>query len=208
MTQTNEKPESRSTRNWLWAAVVLVVLVFFGTIGWSWYVVASKVGSAPQATISPEALKERLAPIGKVNTGDAPVAVADAAPAEPRSGETIYQTVCQACHATGVSNAPKFGNAQDWEPRLAKGRDALLTSLHNGVAGTVMVAKGSCADCSDDELNAVLDHMLDSVKGGGASAPEAEAAPAAAPVPATEPAPAAEPEAAPAAEPAPAPAAH
>jgi len=63
-----------------------------------------------------------------------------------------------ACHATGVSEAPILGNAEQWAVRVAKGADALYTSAINGLG--VMPARGTCVDCSDDEMRAAVDYML------------------------------------------------
>jgi cytochrome c5 len=39
--------------------------------------------------------------------------------------------------------------------------DALYNSGINGVAGTGMMARGGCVDCSDEEINAAVDYMVD-----------------------------------------------
>lgn len=85
------------------------------------------------------------------------VAAADQA---PRTGEQVYQQFCGTCHKTGVANAPKFADKAAWEPRIAKGKDVLYQSAINGVAGTAMTPKGSCMNCSDDELKAAVDYMV------------------------------------------------
>lgn len=95
------------------------------------------------------------------------MAQADAAPAAeqgPRSGEQVYQKFCSTCHKTGVANAPKFADKAAWEPRVAKGKDVLYQSAINGVAGTAMTPKGSCMNCSDDELKAAVDYMVENAQ--------------------------------------------
>lgn len=93
----------------------------------------------------------------------APVEQPDEAVAEiaaaARDGETIYKTACFACHDAGVAGAPKLGDAAAWAPRIAKGNDALYSSLQNGL--NAMPPKGTCMNCSDDELQAVLDYMIE-----------------------------------------------
>jgi cytochrome c5 len=84
--------------------------------------------------------------------------VAAAAPAEPRSGETIYNTKCMSCHATGAAGAPKTGDAAAWAPRIAAGKDALLANATNGL--NAMPPMGLCMDCSSDELMAAIEHMV------------------------------------------------
>ena len=73
-------------------------------------------------------------------------------------GQKIYQKSCQACHATGAAGAPKLGDKEAWAPRIAKGNDALLSSVKNGLKA--MPPKGTCMSCSDDELRAAVDYMV------------------------------------------------
>ncbi len=103
-------------------------------------------------------VEDRIAPVGKVRTSPPEeTVVAAAAPAEPRSGEQVYDLACAACHATGVANAPKFGDAAAWAPRLAKGLDALVTSAINGI-GT-MPARGGNPTINDAEIRNAVEHM-------------------------------------------------
>ncbi|WP_105199317.1 MULTISPECIES: c-type cytochrome [unclassified Pseudoalteromonas] len=101
-----------------------------------------------------EAIKKRLQPIGEVYLAGQTAAV-DTAPAGPRSGEQVYQASCFACHGSGALGAPK--TAADWEPRLAKGADTLLNHAINGF--NAMPPRGTCMDCSDDEIQAAIDFM-------------------------------------------------
>ena len=73
-------------------------------------------------------------------------------------GQKIYQTSCQACHATGAAGAPKLGDKDAWAPRIAKGNDALLSSVKNGLKA--MPPKGTCMSCSEDELRAAMEYMI------------------------------------------------
>ncbi|MGD8631304.1 MAG: c-type cytochrome, partial [Gammaproteobacteria bacterium] len=41
-------------------------------------------------------------------------------------GQQIYQSSCQACHATGAAGAPKLGDKEAWAPRIAQGEDTML----------------------------------------------------------------------------------
>ena len=79
--------------------------------------------------------------------------------AEARDGQTIYKTACFVCHDAGVAGAPKLGDAAAWAPRIAKGNDALYSNLKNGL--NAMPPKGTCMNCSDDELKAVLDYIIE-----------------------------------------------
>jgi cytochrome c5 len=127
------------------------------------------VASAYGQTAREQAMLERLSPIGSVcMAGDACAAAAIAAgPSGPRSGEEIYNGACMACHLTGASNAPLFGNVEQWAPRIATGMDALYASVFNGIEVDgllVMPVKGLCLDCSDDELKATVDYMVEAAQ--------------------------------------------
>ena len=77
-------------------------------------------------------------------------------------GKEIYDTKCFTCHANGVAGAPKFGDKAAWEPRIATGMDTLLAVSIKGKGA--MPPKGTCMDCSDEDLKATIQYMIDSVK--------------------------------------------
>ena len=112
------------------------------------------------------AIEERIKPHGEVCLqGDSRCGGTGAAGASAaRSGEDVYNAACAACHTSGIAGAPKLGNAGDWGDRIAKGIDVLYDSGITGLAGTGMIAKGGCANCSDDEIRASVDYLVDSVK--------------------------------------------
>lgn len=93
--------------------------------------------------------------------GDKPAATAQSAtstalPSDPALAE-LYQQTCMACHSRAASGAPVTGNAADWEPRLAKGKDTLLDNTINGFRG--MPPLGACYDCGEEEFAALIDFM-------------------------------------------------
>jgi len=109
-----------------------------------------------------EEIAERIKPFGSVcragdDCGNAAAAVASG----PLSGQQVYDQFCFACHNAGVGGAPRLGDAGQWQPRIDKGMDALMASTLNGI--NAMPAKGTCMNCSDDELQAAVDYMLDQV---------------------------------------------
>ena len=73
--------------------------------------------------------------------------------------ETQYRQYCFACHGTGAAGAPKSGDADAWKPRLAKGQEALLKSVTEGMVG--MPPKGRCIECTPDDLKALIEKMTD-----------------------------------------------
>ena len=81
-----------------------------------------------------------------------------------RSGKAVYNSTCVACHGTGASGAPKLGDKEAWAPRIEKGMDALMDSAMNGVPGTAMMAKGTCNDCSEEEMRAAVEYMVEQSK--------------------------------------------
>ena len=107
-------------------------------------------------------ISERLAPEGEVvlekDVASAPAAMASAG---PRSGEDIFKKSCTACHSSGAAGAPKLV-AADWESRIAQGVGTLYANAIGGIRG--MPAKGLCMDCSDDEMKAAVDYMLEQSK--------------------------------------------
>lgn len=111
-----------------------------------------------------KAVAKRLAPEGEVTLE---VDVVSAAPAidtasGPRSGEEIYNKACTTCHNTGAAGAPKLGDAAAWEPRVAQGMDTLYANAINGIRG--MPPRGLCMDCTDEEIKATVDYILENSK--------------------------------------------
>ncbi|RBO80047.1 cbb3-type cytochrome c oxidase subunit III [Marinomonas aquiplantarum] len=76
-----------------------------------------------------------------------------------RSGGKVFNSFCVACHLHGVAGAPKLGNSADWLPRKEKGMPTLLKHAIEGL--NAMPPKGMCSNCSDDEIQAAIQFMLD-----------------------------------------------
>jgi cytochrome c5 len=123
------------------------------------------LSASVQATSNDEAVAERIKAVGSVCIeGDDTCGGAAAAPAAasgPRSGADVYTAKCASCHAVGVAGAPKFGTSE-WTDRAGKGMETLLANAINGI--NAMPPKGLCADCSDEELQASIQHMIDSAQ--------------------------------------------
>ncbi|WP_028455498.1 c-type cytochrome [Chitinilyticum litopenaei] len=86
-------------------------------------------------------------------------AVAAADPAT--KGKEIYGQVCMACHATGVSGAPKPGDKAAWAPRI-KDVDAMIANVTKN-AKNAMPAKGGYQG-SDEEFKAAALYMINQSK--------------------------------------------
>jgi len=80
------------------------------------------------------------------------------------SGEQVYKSACQNCHASGAAGSPKLDDVVNWKPRIAKGIETLYQSAIMGVPSTAMMPKGTCSKCTDDELRAAVDFMVSRVK--------------------------------------------
>lgn len=109
-----------------------------------------------QDDMSREAIAERIKPIGKHYVAGESSASEDSS--GPRSGEQVYNTYCTACHTSGVMGAPKQNNADDWQPRLDQGMETVLKHAVDGF--NAMPPKGTCSDCSEDEIQAAIDFMI------------------------------------------------
>ncbi len=107
---------------------------------------------------------ERLEPVGAVYTDASQVPAAPVAKAsaesESRTAEEIVQSVCGACHNSGLLNAPKIGDAADWAARkkAAGGLDGLVTAAINGMGS--MPPRGGDASLTDEQVRAAVEAML------------------------------------------------
>ena len=121
------------------------------------------LATSTMANTDNAAIAERIKPVGSVcvEGNDCGGAVAPAAAAGARSGADVYAASCAACHASGVLDAPKFGTS-DWADRANKGLETLVSNAINGI--NAMPPRGTCASCSDDEIKAAVEHMVDSAK--------------------------------------------
>ena len=109
--------------------------------------------SAADANSSDQA-DSRIQPVAKFELAKAAPATA----AGPKDGATVYNSVCGACHGTGVAGAPKAGDKAAWAPRIAQGNDALYKSVIGGKGA--MPPKGGAADLSDGEIKGAVNHLV------------------------------------------------
>ncbi|MGE5355904.1 MAG: c-type cytochrome [Deltaproteobacteria bacterium] len=84
------------------------------------------------------------------------------------NGKKIYSKTCMTCHYAGVSNAPALQpekyKLEHWQKRADKGIDSLMHSALNGRPGTTMVARGTCMDCTDQDLYDAIHYMYREAK--------------------------------------------
>ncbi len=134
---------------WLFAAAALALSASLGT---------------QAQTDREKAIAERLKPVGELcieGKGNC-AAPAPAVAAGPRTGDAVYNGACVACHSAGVAGAPKMGDKAAWAPRLAQGEDTLVTHAINGIRS--MPPRGTCGNCSDQEIRNAVEHMIASVQ--------------------------------------------
>ena len=185
---------TRTPKQLFWVSFAAFVIPVFIIIGLVYYVTTGNK-TAPGATDVERSIAERLQKVGVVEIRDANRPL--------QGGEAVFKAQCTACHATGVSGAPKLGDAGDWAARLQQGYDALLASALKGKGA--MAPQGG-GNFSDIEIGRAVAYMANSAGGkfaepaapaasgaAAAAAPEtaapvAAAAPAAAVVAATAPA--------------------
>ena len=146
--------EQNSSKSMMWAtigvAVVLIAIIYPLT--------NRTFNSAADSAKGNDESDVRIQPVAKIELAKAEAPAASG----PRDGATIYNSVCGACHNTGVAGAPKIDDKAAWAPRLATGKEALYKSALGGK--NAMPAKGGAADLSDAEIKATVDYMMGKVK--------------------------------------------
>ncbi|MGB5706882.1 MAG: c-type cytochrome, partial [Arenicellales bacterium] len=93
------------------------------------------------------------------------VAAVIAQPDSGRTGEDIVNSVCAVCHSTGIANAPRLWQAEDWNARMEQGKEKIIENAINGLGG--MPPRGGDLTLSDDEVRAAVAYMLTSAGIGG-----------------------------------------
>ena len=108
-----------------------------------------------------EKLAQRLQIPGQAITDpEALVKVAAAAERAPYTAEQVLQKYCNACHESGLMDAPKNGDSAAWSARAsaAGGLDGLSASA---IAGkNAMPPRGGGVDLTDDEVKAAVEAMM------------------------------------------------
>jgi len=119
--------------------------------------------SSNSETMVENSVLERIKPVGEVRIDTSTqVASAEIVETAVRSGEEIYNSKCAGCHTSGVMGSPKFASLEDWAPRIDLGLEKLTLSAIAGKGG--MPAKGTCMDCTDDDIKITVQYMLDSLE--------------------------------------------
>lgn len=167
---THESHEGpiKTPRQLIWTVVASFLVPIFTIVLLVNFVASGDKPAAGSGGLSPEAIAQRLQPIGHVEIRDA------SAPAVVRTGEQVYQAACTACHSSGAAGAPKTGDTAAWAPRIAQGYDTLLNSALKGKGA--MAAQGG-GEYSDYEVARAVVYLAN--QGGGKFDEPAAPAPAA-----------------------------
>lgn len=127
---------------------IIVLLVTF--------VSSASKDSAGSTALTPEAVSQRIMPVGAVQLQAATAAVGAA------TGEDVYKAQCAACHTAGTLGAPKLGDAAAWGPRIKQGLEVLWNSAMKGKGA--MPPQGT-GDFNGDEIMRAVVYLANS---GGA----------------------------------------
>ena len=105
-----------------------------------------------------------LAGCGDSTQSSAPPAAAADTPgdvaAASQSGEQVFNRFCASCHLRGLAGAVAVGDPK-WQELLAVGGiEHLVARAREGVP-PAMPPKGLCSSCSDAELQAAIEYMID-----------------------------------------------
>jgi len=167
--------------------VIVMVLAFVVPVALISLLASVIVGSGhygkDDPRMSDEAVAKRLQPVGTVVISE------PGSSSGEKSGKQVYETVCAACHATGVLKAPKFGDKSAWAKLIAEGQETLTANAIKGVRQ--MPPRGGNPDLSDVEFARAVVYMANAA-GADWKAPEPKMAPVA-PAVSAPPAPAAPP---------------
>jgi cytochrome c5 len=166
----------------IWVIVLSFVVPVLAIVLLVKYVVAEKRPGAGIEAMTPEAVAERLQPIGTITLAQA------SGPRTLQGGEAVYKLACGACHTAGLAGAPKTGDAAAWAPRLKQGYDTLVKHAVEGFK--TMPAKGGNASLDNIEVARAVVWMAN-LSGAKFKEPDATAATASPAAPAVSAAPAA-----------------
>ena len=136
-----------------------LAMIFIGYMS----LTSSSSESSHSNTMVDNSVLERIKPVGEVRVDTSTmVASAESTETAERSEEEIYNSKCAGCHNSGVMGAPKYAALADWSSRIDLGLDKLTASAIAGKGG--MPARGTCMDCSDNEIKVTVKYMLDSLQ--------------------------------------------
>ncbi len=81
---------------------------------------------------------------------------------KPDNSELLYQMICSGCHDTGASGTPQLTEPTHWTGILAKPREDVYRNTIDGYRE--MPERGLCYICTDKQIRATVDYILDRVR--------------------------------------------
>lgn len=83
-------------------------------------------------------------------------------------GRAVWMGTCRACHLLGVAGAPAVTDYDNWEPRIAKGMQALYQGPMHGIRGEdgkyKMPPRAGNDRLSDAQIKRAADYMVAAVE--------------------------------------------
>ena len=118
---------------------------------------------AAEAPVERAEVLENIKPLAVVELAT------DSGPKVEKSGEEIVNQACAACHASGMMESPKLGDAGAWSARIAQGYETLTKHAIEGIR--MMPARGGNPDLTDNEIAKAVAYMANGA-GANFTAPE------------------------------------
>lgn len=145
----------------IWALFMPVCLV---VAIWAFWPDASKDDDISLYSTAAEGQEALTAPIGHLNLPGKEPAKAEAteevaaAPAAAPTPQETYDSICAACHATGLLDSPKFGDKAAWDKRIADngGFDGMVASA---IAGKGAMPPKGGAGIDDEAFAKVVEYL-------------------------------------------------
>ncbi len=89
-------------------------------------------------------------------------------------GRDVFVSTCATCHVHGNLGAPRLGYKEDWQGRLDKSFDVMVTETIVGInceqndepgcsPNSCIIPKGGCEDCNDAQIIEAVKYLLHSV---------------------------------------------
>lgn len=79
-------------------------------------------------------------------------------------GKKIWMGTCEGCHGWGIADAPIPLHYEEWEARIAKGKEILYQHALTGFFGpddSMMPERGGNPALTDEEVKAAVDYMVE-----------------------------------------------
>lgn len=129
----------------------IFILLLSGAAGFwvSWFYNQPGTPASPQVNTQPTQILHY------------PTVFVDQLKGDKHAGEKIFIQYCSSCHSAKPVidvKAPRVNDEKAWLFRRQLGIDTLLKTTINGKGA--MPARGGCFECSDDQLRAAIQYML------------------------------------------------